>query len=316
MDLAEDTRMQIGKEEINVKGTYIWVNSVRINDKIFIIPGKMFKVAQLKEEWYEDVRDPEVIIEVLKTSNSRPDIFTFFERFPNIKPQFSYHMEWEENAVLPIRTFDYWWHKQIVGETRNRVRKAYEKGVVTKVVCFNEELALGIANIFNETPVRQGKSFWHYGKPFETIRRDMARDLDRSEFIGAYCGGELIGFMKLIYADSVADPVQFISMIRHRDKSPNNALMAKAVEVCEKRKISLIVFGEWRQGSYAMFLMSNGFEKMSLPRYYIPLTDKGKLILQLRLHHGLKGLIPPRVKRRLMDIRSRWYKGRYRRFCH
>ena len=39
----------------------------------------------------------------------------------------------------------------------------------------------GISNVYNETPIRQGRKFWHYGKSFDQVKAANATYLDRSE---------------------------------------------------------------------------------------------------------------------------------------
>ena len=56
----------------------------------------------LEDEWYEDVRDPESVIETLvHNPKIRPDIFTFWQRFPEVEPRYSFYTEWEDLAVPP-----------------------------------------------------------------------------------------------------------------------------------------------------------------------------------------------------------------------
>ena len=55
----------------------------------------------------------------------------------------------------------------------------------------------GMTSIFNETPIRQGRPFLHYGKDFETVKREFSRFLFREEIFGAYVGEELVGFIML-----------------------------------------------------------------------------------------------------------------------
>ena len=171
--------MKVGKEEINIKGTYVWVNSVRVHDKVLVIWGKLLRIARIKEEWYENIEHPEQVINALEQVKPKPDIFTFWQRPQDPKPKYNYYMEWEDAAVLNIKSYEHWWRKQIAKEVRNKVRKARKKGVVVKLVDFNDEFVKEIVTIFNETPIRQGKLFWHYGKDFDTVKRDMLRDLER-----------------------------------------------------------------------------------------------------------------------------------------
>ena len=163
-----------------------------------------------------------------------------------------------------------------------------------------------MTDIFNETPIRQGKPFWHYGKDFETVKREFSRFLFREDLIGAYYNGELIGFIMLADAGKFAVLGQIISKIEHRDKAPNNALLAKAIEICERKNIPYLVYAKWDDGTLGAFKRHNGFQKINLPRYYVPLGPMGKVAIKLRLHHGIKGVIPTRVQERLKGYRRVW----------
>ena len=103
---------------------------------------------------------------------------------------------------------------------------------------------------------------------------------------------------------------QILSKIAHRDKAPNNALIAKAVEICDSKKLPHLVYAYWNTGSLVDFKRHNGFERVSLPRYYVPLTVKGQVILQLGLHRGLQGVLPEKLKAQLIQLRSSWYRQR------
>ena len=101
-------------------------------------------------------------------------------------------------------------------------------------------------DIYNETPVRQGKKFWHYNKDFETVKMENGTFADRSIFIGAYFEDTLIGFVKIVLTEGCASTLQVISKIEHRDKKPTNALLAKTVEICAS--IGVPTFGRWLVG--------------------------------------------------------------------
>lgn len=296
--------MQVGKEELNIKGNYVQVDSVRMDNKVLVITGKTLKTASILEEIYVDVEDPEMLIKGLKESGLEPDIFTFAERFPGPEPKFSYYTEWEANSILPVTNYDHWYNNQIRKVTRHAVRTAGKKGVVVRFTEFSDDLVRKIKKIYDETPVRQGKPFWHYQKEFDVLKEDLSRDLDRCDFIGAYYKDQLIGFIKMLYADKVADPVLCISMIGHYDKYPNNALIAQAVKIAEEKKIPYVHYGSWRRATHAKFLAANGFEKVLCPRYYCPLTARGKTALNLRLHKGLLGVLPENVTEGLKYARG------------
>lgn len=272
-----------------------------------IVNGKFIRISSYKEEWLEDIEDPESFIKILKSNKVKADIFTFWQRLPDTKPKYDYHMEWDNVAALKISSFDNWWNKQIDAKTRNVTRKAKKKGVDIRIAPFNDEFAQGITILFNETPVRQDKPFWHYGKDFKTIKEEMSDRLERAIFIGAYYNNDLIGFIKLLDAGRYLDIVEILSMIGHRDKAPTNALLAKAVEICADRKVPYLVYAHWPRGTLADFKRNNGFEKVDLPRYYIPLNIKGSIALKLNIHHRIRDLIPEKLMIRLLDLRKKWY---------
>jgi hypothetical protein len=104
--------------------------------------------------------------------------------------------------------------------------------------------------------------------------------------------------------------MQIISKIKDRDKAPTNALVAKAVEICEQKKIPYLVYASWSEGTLGEFKQHNGFEKIDLPRYYIPLTIRGKIALKLSLHKGYKVILPKKMLNFLISLRKWWYTKR------
>ena len=278
-----------------------------INGQRIMVEGKALRIASSEQEWYEDVEDPQTLINELRKTESRPDILTFWQRLPDTQPKYSYSMETEPIAALPIKSYSYWWDKQIDCKTRNMVRKSQKKGVTVRMVSFDDEIIRGMTSIFNETPIRQGRRFLHYGKDFETVKREFSRFLFREEIFGAYVGEELVGFIMLAYAGRYAYLGQIISKIARRDLAPNNALLAKAVERCAERGIPYLAYALWLEDGLGGFKRSNGFERFDLPRYFVPLTPKGKLALKLGFHRGWKGAVPKHLRQPLKNLRKRWY---------
>ena len=210
--------------------------------------------------------------------------------------------------------------KQVNDKTRNMVRRAQKKGVEVRVSAFDEAMVTGIAKIYNETPFRQGRKFWHYGKDIDSVRKDNSSFLERSEFIGAYSGQELIGFTKLVYMREVAGIMQILSMVKERDKAPNNALVAKTVELCAEKGVRYLFYSKFTYGKkgvdpLADFKKHNAFQKMEVPKYYIPLTTKGNIGLKLGLHHELFELLPQSVTANFRRIRERWYGWKIRKMA-
>jgi hypothetical protein len=208
------------------------------SNKEIRISGRTLRVARLDAELYHYLSDPEPLLERLRGSKERVDIFTFLQGLPETEPKFKHPMEWDNLAVVPISTFEKWWTKQISGKTRNMVKQAEKKGIEIREIPFDENLVRGIWEIYNETPIRQGRRFPHYGKDLDTVYRDEATYLDSSTFVGAFQGEELIGFIKLVTdeAGNQAGLMNILSKISHRDKAPTNALIAQAVKcLCRSR---------------------------------------------------------------------------------
>src|SRR4029077_12317215 len=181
------------------------------------------------------------------------------------------------------------------------------KGVIVKPARFDDRFVQGMTSIFNESPIRQGRRYLHYGKDFERVKREFSRFLFREEIFGAYLGEELVGFIMLANAEKYAFLGQIVSKIAHRDLAPNNALLAKAVESCAEKRFPYLVYALWLDDSLGDFKRSNGFQRFDLPRYFVPLTKKGKLALKLGLHRGWKEAVPKQVRKPLKRLRRRWY---------
>lgn len=299
-------------KEVLVNGKLLKKQSVVINGQAFSFSRGGLRIASLEEEWFEDLHDPQVAIEGLSRCTPAPDLFTFWQRIPDMEPHYGFHLEWESLAVLPITTYDAWWNKQVKGTTRNMVRKSQKAGVKVHEAEFDDAFIRGLVEIFNETPVRQGRPFWHYGKDFETVKREFSRFLFRETLIGAYLGEELIGFVMLANAGRFGILGQFLSKLKHRDKATNNALIAKTVDVCVARGLPYLSYTDWRDTSLVDFKRYNGFQEMRVPRYYVPLTRKGAVVCRLGLRRGIRAALPPKLRNFLKDVRKRrlkWSSG-------
>jgi hypothetical protein len=287
---------------------------MRVCNKDVRIAGGLVRIARLDADMYHFLTDPVAMIEALRGSGTRIDLFTFTQTVVETTRKYSYPMEWENLAVLPVFTFEEWWEKQIGFKARNKAKQAEKKGVVLREVPFGEELVRGIWEIYNETPVRQGRPYPHFGKDVETVYREAATYLDSSTFVGAYLGEELIGFIKMV-ADEAgvqAGLMNIISKISHRDKAPTNALMAHAVRAAANRGIRNIVYSHFAYGkrerdNLTDFKERNAFTRVDLPRYYVPLTGWGRVAFKLGLHHRFVDRLPEDMGEKLRDLRSKWY---------
>lgn len=271
------------------------------------VSGRVLRIARLRDEYHAFVTDPAAFAERLSAGDGRrADLFTFIQPIPDPAPRFDYYTEYDHAAVLRLSTYDHWWKHQIKDKTRNMVRKAQKSGIVLRDVAFSDELVEGIVRIHNETPIRQGRRFRHFGKPFEAVKADHATFLERSDFIGAYYEGELVGFIKLVHGAGVSHLMQIISLVKHRDKAPTNALIAKAVERCATKGVPLLHYGSWSRRSMGEFKKHHAFERVAIPRYYVPLNFRGRLMLQLGVHRPVAERMPERWLDLLAAWRGRW----------
>jgi hypothetical protein len=314
---AEGLTTGIGHSEIRVKGKPVFVPSVQVDGRTVIMSGRWLKKASVQDEDLlegETMTDPASFVQRLKQAAPTADIFTFFQRLPETTPKYTYHVEWDNIAVIPITTFSNWWEKHVDPGVRRAVRKAAKSGVVVKLVEFDDEFVKGIVNINNETPIRQGKPFWHFQKSFDAVKTENSTYAERNAFLGAYWQEELIGFIRITYVDTCAHILQLLTMTKHFDKKPANALVAKAVEICVEKGMSHLVYCNYvyndPKSSLTEFKRRNGFEKVLLPRYYVPQTFKGKVVLSLGLHRGLAQSIPKPLLMQLLKMRSLWHARR------
>lgn len=288
-------------------------------DKEIRIHGKLVRIARIDGDKYNSPADLEAMLNALRSCGKRIDLFSFLQPIPETEPKYDYPMEWDNLAVLPVSTFDNWWNHQIRSLPRNRARQAEKKGVVLREVPCDEKLFEGICGIYNESPVRQGKRFPHYGMTIERAREYASTYPDRSIYVAAFVGDTMIGFIKLVMDETrtTACLVHILSMIQHKDKAPTNALIAHAVRVCAERGIAHLVYEHFSYGkkegdSLSHFKEVNGFQRMNLPRYYIPLTPLGRFAFRLGLHHKIVDRLPESVASRIRDFRKTWHERKFR----
>jgi hypothetical protein len=288
-------------------------DQIRVEGRKVLLRGRLCRVAEVEGEGYKFLADPGSAIASLQNSG-RADVFTFLQELPETSPRYPYSFEWDNFAVLTISTFDHWWTQQIGFKARNKAKQAEKKGIVIREVPFDNTLARGIWEIYNEVPVRQERRFPHYGKSIETVRSMSATFLDSSIFIGAFDGDRLVGFIKLTLNDAQtqAGLMHILSLVSYRDKAPTNALVVQAVRSCADRGVNRLVYANFAYGkksksSLSDFKERNGFKRIDVPRYCVPLTPWGAMAIRLGLHHRLSEHIPESLAAKLRDLRARWY---------
>jgi hypothetical protein len=269
------------------------------------VSGRLCRIARLSNEGYDFADDPERLGKAISAVVPRVDLLTFTQRIAEPEPKHNHHLEWDTYAVLSITDYDHWW-KRIGPKTRNMVRKSERHGVSLRAAAFDDELVRGIKLIYDETPVRQGKQFPHFGKSLDALRSAHATYLDRSEFIGAFLDGRLVGFVKLVHQPGWSSLMQILSLISERDKAPTNALIAKAVEICAEKHVQRLQYGTWSRRSMGAFKEHHGFEPYRVPRYFMPLSLMGKLAITAGLHRSLTTRVPEAWLDRVAGLRASW----------
>jgi hypothetical protein len=269
--------------------------------------GKLIKICGLVNGWYEDVEKPAELINSLKRSQERNHIFTFFQRVPHTVPKYGFYMEPYPVSVIRVINYDDWWKNGIGRKARQAVKSSEKKGIKVNFAAFDNEYIKGISDIYNETPIRAGKKFPHYKDSLNKVKNENGTFFDRSVYLGAYHGNEFVGFARIILENEFADILQLLSKLSHREKCVNNALLAKIVEICSERKVNYIAYGDFDSSSLNDFKRHNGFSRMDLPRYYIPLNTMGLIALKLRLNRRFSQWLPDRMMPFLRDLRKRWH---------
>lgn len=299
--------------KIAVKGKWVSVPALNVGGKHIVVRGNWLRVAYVNnEQWLEtEVEDPALCVKMLKAEGGDglcADLFTFSQKLPATEPKYPYAFEWDSIAAARANSFKDWWDG-LPQETRKNVRRSEKRGVVVEVKKLDSALVQDLFELNNESSLRQGKAFTHYGKTLEQVARDQVDYLDRSDYICTYFGKELIGVLKLVYRGDVASILTFLPKTSHNDKRPANALIAKAVELCEEKKIPYLTYGMYNYGNkqhtpLREFKIRNGFGEALVPRFYIPLTAKGAVSLRLRLHRGFLGILPHNVITLLVRLRT------------
>lgn len=299
--------------EISVRGKWVKVPAFRFGDKTIIVRGGFAKIARVHDEaWLESGLDnPQGCLEELRKQKLKADLFTFAEMPPGEGGNYPYHRETDSIAVVTLDSFKNWW-EGLPQETRKNVRRSARCGVRIEVKELDDDLVKDLAKLNDSSPIRQGRRYTHYGKSFEQVKKDHSSFLDRSDFICAYVGDELVGYVKLVRRGKIASVLNILTNDQHRDKRPANALMHAVVERCFEAGFTHLTYGFFHHGNkkdatITLFKVRHGFEEILVPRYFVPLTLRGKLCLRLGLHRGLIGVLPNSVLVKAVALRAKWY---------
>src|SRR5206468_12705867 len=129
-------------------------------------------------EGFEFLEDPIAMARSLQKPRAIADIFIFLEEACDGSLKYDLSREMASLSVLTIETFEHWW-KQLDFKVRNKIRKATKMGVELRPATLDDDFVRGVEKIYNESPIRQGRRFWHYGKGFTQIKIDLSSFPDR-----------------------------------------------------------------------------------------------------------------------------------------
>jgi hypothetical protein len=259
-------------------------------------------MAKDNAEYLKDVSPSEELFQKLR--RMEVDVFTFLERkwcFTISNPKEDWTKTDDNVAIIQTPSNYQDWLKVIGKKTRNMIRKAEKSGIRTEIASPDEKLTDGIWTTYNETPIRQERGFPHYGMPLETVRKIVFQP--NCTFIAAYFQDEFAGFVQLVHGENITIISQILSLQKHRDKAVNNALIAKVIEFCATNNFKWIMYG--RIGNHPSlddFKQSNGFHRLVLVRYFVPLTPKGRIAIRLGLQREVKDSLPRSIKTPLIPI--------------
>ena len=174
------------------------------------------------------------------------------------------------------------------------MRRASKRGVAVKAA----EFSTTFVEVSNRSTTK-----YQVGPKFGTTA-DPKRWMENATCLGAASSsaffGQTIGCRLITWT---IGGCQILSM-SCLDSGPNALLKPW---VCSQE--SFFVYGNTLRGNpnttLAEFKRRNGFEQMNFPRYYVPLTLKGRLALMLKLHRSLTQLLPPELAAFLIKVRAK-----------
>ena len=303
--------------EIRVKGRWVKVPALEVNGKKLFVRGRWLKTARVRgEEMMErELEHPELYIEVLKgdgKSTLRADLFSFTQKLPATRPKYPYPMELESVAIIYLVSFKEWW-ESLPQETRKNVRRSQKRNVEVRTRELDDDLVEAIRQVNDDSPMRQGTVNAYHGRTFDETKKLYGEFAGRCDFICAYVGDELIGFLHLIYRGDVASILNLTTKPSHFDKRPANSLLAAAMQICEAKQISYVTYGLYNYGNkrdspLREFKVRCGFQEILVPRYFVPLTLWGAFCVKTKFHRGLIGILPHPAITLAVRLRTVWYK--------
>lgn len=306
----------VARMPISRKGRVHWWPAAQVGACTVVAQGRLWRHGQVHDEnWFDGdaVGDPAAFVQALRGTPLALDLCTFRLGAGTAPPAGAHRVHEERLAVIDTRDPAAWW-AGVPQQTRKNVRRAERRGLVVREVAFDEALVRGIRRIYDETPMRQGRPFWHYGKDLEAVRHENASYLERAGFLGAYVGEELVGFLKWVRVGRRARIMQILALVREQDRRPTMALIAHAVTVAHAHGLDALVYDRMVYGNKAASPMTEfkrrmGFEPQVQRHVTVALSARGRLVLALGLHRPLAERLPGPLVERLLGWRRLLLEG-------
>lgn len=226
-------------------------------------------------------------------------------------------VEWDNRSCLTLSQPQSWVKKQVAKDVREGLRRARREGVEVREIPFDEESFEAIATLFNETPIRQGKRYWHYGKSARQIGEELSPLAGRSVFVGAFLGARLVGFSQIVRLERlrILRTVHVLGSVQAKRVRPVSAMIEWMVQYGWEQGFERLVYGKHNYGgspndTLAAFKSRHGFRLTPLRVDYHPLSPWGAWFLAAGLHRSPREMIPAELVHTLKGWRARWARGR------
>src|SRR5438552_2278728 len=107
---------------------------MNVLDTEIVVDGRLVRIAKLRNEEFDYVKDPAAFLEALKACpEAKASIFTFLQEQHETEPKYPYYLEAHSISGLPVSSYDHWLSRQIDSKTRNMIRKAPKTGVALRL---------------------------------------------------------------------------------------------------------------------------------------------------------------------------------------
>jgi len=176
--------MSSGQIEIHVKGKPVRVPAAQIDGRTVLATGKWLRDSNRSGRGTDRkriCRRSEVVPLAIEGIRTERRYFTFSQKVWDNTPKYSYPLEWDNWAVIPITTYADW-EKRAESSVRRAVRRAAKLGVVVKVAEFDDTFCKRDRQYQQRDSGKAGRTFGTSRKALRPSNRktQLTRDEIRS----------------------------------------------------------------------------------------------------------------------------------------